>query len=143
MSRHRQLLACCALVICSVGAVAAQQAFTKPISGKLIRLEIQLPGDRAIKGVVEEGGLFKIKDRALGGTVVGFVPVVKGDSVTVKVYEITKHPSGAGEVMRFREQLEIGAGAASITRKVGRAFEVRVLGIVAPDKTGAPSPKNN
>ncbi|MFL6293886.1 MAG: hypothetical protein ACJ759_23575 [Thermoanaerobaculia bacterium] len=125
-------------------AEVGEQAFSKPISETLIRLEVQISADRVIKGMVQEGGMFRVTDASLGLSV-GLVPVLQGDSVKVKVYEISKHPSGGGEVVRFREELELAPGTAAVPKKLQQVIEMKVQEIIrskAPEQPQAAAEKS-
>lgn len=120
-------------------AEVGQQAFSKPISDTLIRLEVQISADRVIKGMVQEGGMFRVTDASLGLSV-GLVPVLQGDSVKVKVYEISKHPSGGGEVVRYREEVDLTPGAVAVPKKLRQVIEVSAPEIIR-SKTPEEHPK--
>lgn len=125
-------------------AEVGEQAFSKPISGTLIRLEVQISADRVIKGMVEEGGMFRVTDASLG-LAVGLVPLLHEDSVKVKVYEISKHPSGGGEVVRYREEVELTPGTVGVPKKLQQVLELKVQEIIrskAPEQPKSTAEKS-
>lgn len=102
-----------------------QEAYTVPLSSRLVRMEVTLPSGNVAKGVVQEGQVFRVKAGAENLTY-GFAPILKGNAPTVKVYEIRSHTSGH-EMIRLLEELSVAVGESAAPRKVSGSYEVKII----------------
>lgn len=127
---RRVLLPMLLLAVAATGAEAQQKAYSIPVSKKIVRLEVQVPEGRWVKGAVLEGDQFRVEDR-VSNVAMAFIPVVKESGVQVRAFRIEKHENG-DESMRFVENLDSGLGDASYTKKAPGAFGVRVVKVVEP-----------
>jgi hypothetical protein len=122
-------------LVAGVASIASAEqrldAIAVPISDTLISLEVQAADGRWIRGMVQEGGMFKITERE-AGTITGFVPILKeGDLVTVRVFDIKRHASG-GEMLAFVEEVELLVNETGQLRKATEPYPVRITGIREP-----------
>lgn len=102
-----------------------QEAYTVPLSDRLVRLEVTLPSGNVAKGVVQEGQMFRVRSGE-GNAWYGFAPVLKGETPVVRVYRIETHPSG-NEMIRKIEEISAPAGTSEVTKSLGARYEVRIV----------------
>jgi hypothetical protein len=114
-----------------------QEAYTVPVSDRLVRLEVTLPSGTIAKGMVQEGQMFRVRSGE-GKISYGFAPNLQGESPVVRVYRIELHSSGNEKIQRV-EQIPVALGSSETTKSLGARYEVRILEVL--EAPSCPHPK--